>query len=303
MRIYSSSTEETLRARKLLADWAGENLISKAQYLRLEQDTRSDLRTTNVFLRLVLFLFTVIGIGALAALFFRVLLLGPSTRTKGVFLIIYAGVCYAAAEVAGSRGRLYRYGIEEALAVCSVALLALECSSLFSAVGFIRPGPADSSPSSPPPALSFPCGSGAGSDFGMHFSRRWPSLSFCRATGRRLARHSMNRRGAVCSRADVRQAVRSRHRYDYLDGAYSLAEAFLWLGIYLAVNLQLSVLTLRDRYFGDSGAASQFPTAFYWMTWVLIWGLPPVVLARGIGRRTASLRRRRDSAHPDFRDQ
>ncbi len=33
-------------------------------------------------------------------------------------------------------------------------------------------------------------------------------------------------------------AVRSRHRLDYLDEDYSLVEAFLWLGIYLAINLQ-----------------------------------------------------------------
>ena len=39
-------------------------------------------------------------------------------------------------------------------------------------------------------------------------------------------------------------AVRSRHRFDYLDDAYSLVEAFLWLGIYLAINLQLSSLDL-----------------------------------------------------------
>jgi hypothetical protein len=37
-------------------------------------------------------------------------------------------------------------------------------------------------------------------------------------------------------------ALHSRHRYDYLKEAYSLAEAFLWLGIYLTINLQLSSL-------------------------------------------------------------
>ena len=49
-------------------------------------------------------------------------------------------------------------------------------------------------------------------------------------------------------------AVRSRHRFDYLDEAYSLVEAFLWLGIYLAINLQLSSLNLRRQWWGgDSG--------------------------------------------------
>ena len=46
-------------------------------------------------------------------------------------------------------------------------------------------------------------------------------------------------------------AVRSRHRFDYLEDAYSLAEAFLWLGIYLAINLQLSSLDLPRAVVGQ----------------------------------------------------
>ena len=34
MRLYSASSEETLRARKLLTDWAGEGFLTKAQYQR-----------------------------------------------------------------------------------------------------------------------------------------------------------------------------------------------------------------------------------------------------------------------------
>ena len=123
MRLYSASSEETLRARKLLKDWAGEGFLTKAQYQLLEQETVSELRTTNIFLRLVLFLFTLIIVGAAAGLFFVVFLSRPSEQTTGVFLLIFAAVCYAAAEVAVSQARLYRYGIEEALAVCSVGFL------------------------------------------------------------------------------------------------------------------------------------------------------------------------------------
>ena len=58
MRLYTASSEETLRARKLLADWAGEGLLTKEQYQRLEQETVPELRSTNILLRLILFLFT-----------------------------------------------------------------------------------------------------------------------------------------------------------------------------------------------------------------------------------------------------
>ena len=76
-----------------------------------------------------MFLFTLISVGAAAALFFMVFLSHPSEQTIGVFLLIFAAVCYAAAEFAVSQARLYRYGIEEALAVCSVGFLCVGMQS------------------------------------------------------------------------------------------------------------------------------------------------------------------------------
>src|SRR5580700_6693851 len=123
VRVYGTSSEEALRARNLLKDWAGEGYLTAPQYQRLEQETVCDLRSTNIFLRLVLFLFTLIIVGAAAGLFFEVFLSRPSEQTVGVFLLIFAPLCYVAAEAAVSQARLYRYGIEEALAVCSVGFL------------------------------------------------------------------------------------------------------------------------------------------------------------------------------------
>ena len=68
MRIYTESSEETLRARKLLTQSTGDGSLSKEQYQRLEQETVSGLRITNIFLRLVLFFFTMIGVAAAVAL-------------------------------------------------------------------------------------------------------------------------------------------------------------------------------------------------------------------------------------------
>ena len=133
MRAYSASSEEALRARNLLKDWAGEGFLSEAQYQRMEQETVCDLRRTNIFLRLVLFLFTLIIVGAAVALFFMVFLPRQPSQTAGIFLLIFAAICYAAAELAVSRARLYRYGIEEALAVCSVGFLCVGMSYFFTA--------------------------------------------------------------------------------------------------------------------------------------------------------------------------
>jgi len=280
VRLYSASSEETLRARKLLTDWVGEGFLTKAQYQLLEQETVSELRTTNVFLRLVLFLFTLISVGAAAALFYVVS--RPSEQTAGVFFLIFAAICYAAAEAAVVRARLYRYGIEEALAVCSGGFL---CAGI--EVAFFS-----GSPYSPKEFL-IPA---AGVVFSLWIWHRFGlSYAFLATmifalflpgywTSSREAQRLIIAVFYAIGLAAV-ATVRSRHRFDYLEEAYSLVEAFLWLGIYLAINLQLSSLNLSARWWNGTRAAAQFARPFYWGTWVLIWCLPPIVLARGIRQK------------------
>jgi hypothetical protein len=83
--------------------------------------------------------------------------------------------------------------------------------------------------------------------------------------------------------------VRSRHWFDYLENVYSLAEAFLWLGIYLAINLKLWSLAIPSRWWSGLPSIPEFGRPFYWSTWVLLWCLPPVILARGIRQRDRSI--------------
>jgi hypothetical protein len=286
VRLYSASSEETLRARKLLTDWAGEGFLTKAQYQLLEQQTISELRTTNIFLRLVLFLFTLISVGAAAALFVVVFLSRPSEQTTGVFFLIFAAVCYAAAEVAVSQARLYRYGIEEALAVCSVGFLYAGVHlALFSG-----------SPYSPQPDAAQCLVPAVGAVFSLWIWRRFGlSYAFLAAmifviflpgywTSSHSAQHLIVAAFYATGLASV-ASVRSRHRCDYLEETYSLVEAFLWLGIYLTINLKISSLDLPAQWWSGSRAASEFTRPFYWTTWVLIWCLPPIVLARGIRQK------------------
>ena len=290
MRLYSASSEETLRARKLLTDWAGEGFLTKAQYQHLEQETVSELRTTNVFLRLVLFFFTLISVGAAAALFFVVFLSGPSQQTAGVFFLIFAAVCYATAELAVSQARLYRYGIEEALAVCSVAFLCAGMqSALFSGSSYL-----------PKPDAAQFLVPAAGAVFSLWIWHRFGlSYAFLAAmifvlflpgdwTLSHSAQHLIVAVFYATGLVGV-AAVRSRHRFDYLEEGYSLVEALLWLGIYLAINLQLSSFNLLAQWWIGTRDASEFARPFYWATWVLIWCLPPIVLVRGFRQKDRSV--------------
>lgn len=285
MRLYSASSEETLRARRLLADWADDGLLTKAQYERLEQETVSDLRTTNIFLRLVLFLFTLICVGATAGLFFKIFLGRPSDQTIGVFLMIFAIVCYVAAEVAASHALLYRHGIEEALAVCSVAFLCLGMQLAFFSAR----------PYSPKPDVVQCMVPGAGVVFSLWIWHRFGLwYAFLAAmifalflpgywTASHWAQHViialLYAIGLVC-------VMVARSGFQLIEDDYAVVEALLWLGIYLAMNLQLSSVSTRAHWLGiGTTPASEFPRSFYWTTWVLVWCLPPVVLARGVRRK------------------
>jgi len=286
VRIYSASSEETLRTRRLLKDWAGEGFFTKDQYELLEKETVSDLRTTNIFLRLVLFLFTMISAGAAAALFLEVFFSAPSEQTTGVFFLIIAPVCYAAAEAAASQARLYRYGIEEALAVCSVGLLCAGMQFAFFTGGLYSP--------SPGAAQSLVPAAGAISSlwiwrrFGLSYAFLSTMIFVVFLPGYWTSSHWAQHlivAGFYASGLIGVAKIRSRHRFDYLDEGYSLVEALLWLGIYLAINLKLLSLDLPARWWIGPDASGLFARPFYWTTWVLIWCLPPIVLARGIRKK------------------
>jgi hypothetical protein len=286
VRAYSASSEEALRARNLLKDWAGEGFLTEAQYQRMEQETVCELRRTNIFLRLVLFLFTLIIVGAAVALFFVVFLSQPTAQTTGIFLLIFAAISYAAAEFAVSRGRLYRYGIEEALAACSVGFL---CAGMQAALFSGRPySPKPDGTEFLVPAAGAIVSLWIWRRFGLTYATLAAMIFVLWLPGYWTSSHSAQHLivAAFYAAGLITVAeVRSRHRFAYLNDGYSSVEALLWLGIYLAINLQLSSVNLLGQWWGGPRTTTEFSRTFYWATWVLIWCLPPAVLARGLRRK------------------
>jgi hypothetical protein len=286
VRAYSASSEEALRARDLLKDWRGEGLLTAEQYQRMEQETVCELRRTNIFLRLILFLFTLIIVGAAVGLFFAVFSSHPGEQTIGIFLLIFAALSYAAAEIAVSRAQLYRYGIEEALAACSVGFLCVGMQVAFFSGLFSSPTPGGTGYLVPAAGaivslwiwhrFGLPYASLGAMIFVVWLPGYWTSSP----SGQHLIVAAFYSAGLVTV-----AAVRPCHRFTYLNNEYSIAEALLWLGIYLAINLELSSGNLLGHWWGGSRTTTEFSRPFYWATWVLIWCLPPVVLARGLRRK------------------
>jgi hypothetical protein len=288
LRAYSESSEEALRARDLLKDWAGEGFLTEAQYQVMQQETVCDLRRTNIFLRLVLFLFTLIIVGAAVALFDVVFLRQSSMQPKGILLLVFALFSYAAAESAVSQARLYRYGIEEALAACSVGLLCAGMQFAFF----------EGRAYSPSPHAMESLVLAAGAIASLWIWRRFGlAYAFLAAmifafflpgywTSSQSAQHLIVVAFFAAGLLTV-AALRPRYRFTYLNSEYSIAEALLWLGIYLAINLQLSSVNPLEQWqlWRSPGTIGDFSRSFYWATWVLSWCLPPAVLARGLLRK------------------
>ena len=282
MRAYTASSEEALRTRDLLEEWKSEGFLSAEQYQRMEKETVCDLRFTNIFMRLVLFLFTLIIAGAAVGLISLIFFERSRDETIGIFLLIFAALSYAAAEFAVSKFGLYRYGIEEALAAGSVGFLCVGLQTAF--FGGLFSSRTPGSAGFLVPAAGAIVSLWIWHRFGLPYAPLvamifvvWVPAYW---TSSPSAQHVIV--AALYSAwLVVLCAMRPRYRFTYLNSEYSTAEALLWLGIYLSINLQLSRSNLLPWGQGSLSAA-QFSRPFYWATWVLIWCLPPLVLARGL---------------------
>ncbi len=285
MTIYSAENLETLRTLKLLKYWRGDRLLTEQQGQQLQEETVSDLRTTNLFLRVVLFLFTVGILVLIQGLFITLLALSVSHGTDNglvVLLLLSSAVCYAVAECAVREGRLFHFGIEEASVVCSIGFLfwGLQLHH-----------------------AHFKAGSDLGElflvavcagvslwtwyRFGYWYTFVAAMLFVAFAalclTKSAAAEHALVAIFYAVGLVGV-TAAGTRHRSDHLHSVYSVAEALLWAGIYFSINLV--PYGLIPRWFDGSGPTGPpVSPAFYWFTWILIWCLPPVLLVRGIRRK------------------
>lgn len=60
------------------------------------------------------------------------------------------------------------------------------------------------------------------------------------------------------------------------------------MGNYLVLNLKLSAIGGPSQWWNNTRPTSEFSTMFYWTTWVLLWCLPNLILARGTRQKDRS---------------
>ena len=129
MRVYSAGHEEKIHTRRQVEQWREATLLSGEQAAAIAAQLRVAYQQANNFIRLVLFIFGSLII--IASVLLTIELFSIQGHTAVAMLCFVTGaLCAAITAVLIDRFRLYRYGVEEAAAVGSVALMAIGCAVL-----------------------------------------------------------------------------------------------------------------------------------------------------------------------------
>jgi hypothetical protein len=184
--------------------------------------------------------------------------------TVGWTSVVLGVVCFVLAEFLVFQFRLYRFGVEEAFAVWSVALLAVG-TGIFTSIG--------RSHGDFPLFVGFLTATIASLAVYLRFGYLYAAVattSCAAAAPFFLGISEMQARlASVLVLSVVFIAARSLqrpHGHDFPGDDYGVIQSLAWVGIYAVLNLRLSFDFYRGR--------GQYPSAFYWGTYAAIWLLP-----------------------------
>jgi hypothetical protein len=122
MKAYSRSDEENVRHQATVRDWVSSGLLDATQDSVLQADLQVSLRRTNSALRAVLAFFTMVIVFAAVSL--TGIIIHAERDAGWTILGLWGVICAVSAWVLVRKARLYRCGVEEALGLLAVSLLA-----------------------------------------------------------------------------------------------------------------------------------------------------------------------------------
>lgn len=266
MNLYTEDDERAIRVQRMVEDWTASGLLIPEQRARIAPELKVDLRRTNRFLRITLFVFGYIIVNSVTGLFVVTLNLGE-TATQGLAFVA-AAAFFALAQVMVTQYRFYHFGIEEAAAIASVSFLAIGSAMafhptfsvlqaliaatagsfvLFRRFGYVYAGIA---------AVIF----AASIPFGLQQAD----------TVRRLLAMVI-----LLTLFFLARERRQDHDWEYPGDSYGVLEAVAWAALYFLTNLKVS------SWFASPDDVKQF----YWATYGLIWILPVAGLVLAIRDR------------------
>jgi len=266
MSLYLRDDERAIRVQRLVNDWTKSRLLVAEQRDRLLPELQVNLRRTNIFLRVTLFVFGYLIVNALTGLF--VVTLNLSEGATMYLAAFAAAAFFAVAQVLVQRFRLYRFGIEEAAAVASVSFLAIAASMAFYPTFSM---------------LQAMIAAAAGSfllfrRFGYVYAGVAATLFVALIPFGTAQVDTVRRLAAIALMMTVFFIARERrqdHDWDYPGDAYAVIEAVAWAVLYFVLNLKASPWLSSPDELG----------LFYWASYAAIWILPTVGLFLAIRDR------------------
>jgi hypothetical protein len=262
MSAYADDQERAIRTARSVHDWCASGLITEAQRDRMLPELQVDLRRTNKFLRITLFVFGLMILQSIAGLL--AISIGSSEEfVAGVLCGLVAAASFWITNLLVTQYHLYRFGIEEAGAVASIILTGV-AAALLSTLGTDRVNDV---------SFTIALVTAAGVSFALF--RRFGyvygaviAMLLAAAAAFVPGQSDIAHRLAaaillvVCFAAA--RSARERHGHVFPGDSYGIIEAAAWIGLYLVINLQVSewLSSPEDR------------TPFYWITYILTWLMP-----------------------------
>jgi hypothetical protein len=271
MRRYADADEEAVRTATRVRDWKASGLLDAARASVIENELRTGLRRTHWALRGVLFVFSMFVIQSAVGLVFVVGM--PDEEAVAAILALIAGAgCFWIADFLVAKYHLYRFGVEEACALCAIGLVTGGVTLLASAAGLREDG------------LVIVALMTASLVAGVVYVRLGllysaiVAMVAVTAVSFFVGLAEMSTRllaaALLLSIHVVARQLRRRFGDDYPGDDYGVIESAAWLGVYVLINLQLT-----SPFMGSSSA---YPRFFYWVTYAAIWILPVAGLYMGV---------------------
>jgi len=282
--LYTDEQEEKIFIRRKAKIWSRSGLITEAQLGIIHDWTDLKLRQTNVFFRILFFIFTFISIQAVFGLYTWLL----GFRTEMAFAwssLVFGATIYGVAEYLVRRKFFYRHGIEESLALESMGLI---CAGIVIFIDFwgaqhqllVTTGALLAS------AIAF----WLYLRFGFLYAAII-SVAFLCIVPFQLSLPPVAERVllvlvlVLIFLTSIR--AESFETPDFKKDKNTKIQACLLVAIYLALNLRLQLLAAD--WFGSSGTPynhyNGFPPSFYWATYILIFLIPALGLYHGLKNR------------------
>jgi hypothetical protein len=282
--LYTADQEEKIYIRREARTWARSGLITDAQLGIIDSRTEPGLSQTNVFFRILFFVFTCICMQTVIG--FYVWVVGLRSETSLAWAALAFGFAMVVlAEYLAGRKCFYRHGIEEALALVG---MALACSGIVTFISMLKVEPRFLITTGA--VLSSACTFWLYLRFGFLYAAVLSVACACIVPFQLSLTPASER--AILAMVLVfilLTSIRAEsiEKGDFKKDRSATLQACLLAGIYLAVNLRLP--ELGKAFWGHSGMSYRpfagFPPLFYWMTYGLTFLIPALGLYHGLKSR------------------